>query len=305
MLTTTTTPTPRADSDFGNFRVYDSGDRRNEVSTRTIANLRGERQYKVFSAMGTTDYTRFGFWRRESTTSARRNDGNVANVIRGPHGGPGTYAYSPLDSTNVGTLQNLSFPQGGSATYTGETIALQNTTILYGTAEVDVSWGTPADVNAGTTVGTMALTISGLQSAVGDPLSQGGSADVTVATAAGNEIMDIVFPTMNIIVGGQGDFSNNMIVGTAGTADADGNIPYQEASVTDVRYRRALAGADIAATGTNTVKALFVGQGVDGPLGAIGTWTLTDDTVGRVAPDGSHTDDLGVDIYGAFGVEVP
>ena len=48
-----------------------------------------------------------------------------------------------------------------------------------------------------------------------------------------------------------------------------------------------------------------MGQGVDGPLGAIGTWTLTDDTVGRVAPDGSHTDDLGVDIYGAFGVEVP
>ena len=185
--------------DPGDYRVYDAGDRRNEVSTRTIANLRAEREYKVFSAMGTTDYTRFGFWRRESTTSARRNDGNVANVIRGPHGGPGTYAYSPLDSTNVGTLQNLSFPQGGSATYTGETIALQNTTILYGTAEVDVSWGTPADVNAGTIVGTMALTISDLQSAVGDPLSQGGSADVTIETAPGNEIMDIVFPTMNII----------------------------------------------------------------------------------------------------------
>ena len=298
-------PATDARENEADFRMYDAGDRRNEVSTRTIANLRGEREYKVFSAMGTTDYTRFGFWRRESTTSARRNDGNVANVIRGPHGGPGTYAYSPLDSTNVGTLQNLSFPQGGSATYTGETIALQNTVILYGTAEVDVSWGTPTDVNAGTTVGTMALTISGLQSAVGDPLSQGGSADVTVTTAAGNEIMDIVFPTMNIIVGGQGDFSNNMIVGTAGTADADGNIPYGEADVSDVRYRRALAGADIAATGTNSVKALFVGQGVDGPLGVIGTWTLTDDTIGRVAPDGSHTDDLGVDIYGAFGAEVP
>ena len=223
------------------------------------------------------------------------------------NGGPGTYAYSPLDSTNVGTLQNLSFPSGGSATYTGETIALQNTTILYGTAEVDVSWGTPTSVAAGETVGTMALTISGLQSAVGDPLSQGGSADVTIATAAGNEIMDIVFPTMNIIVGGQGDFANNMIVGTAGTADADGNIPYGEASVADVRYRRALAGADIPATGgaTTTVKSLFVGQGVDGPLGVIGTYTLTDSAVGRVAPDGSHTDDLGAAIYGAFGAEVP
>ena len=298
--------TPDVRENESDYRVYDANDRRNEVSTRTIANLRAEREYKVFSAMGTTDFTRFGFWRRESTTSARRNDGNVANVIRGPHGGPGTYAYSPLDSTNVGSLQNLSFPAGGSATYTGETIALQNTVILYGTANVDVSWGTPADVNAGTTVGTMALTISGLQSAVGDPLSQGGNdGTVDAATAAGNEIMDIVFPTMNIVVGGQGDFANNMIVGDAQAADSDGNIAYDELTVADVRYRRALAGADISATGTNTVKALFVGQGVDGPLGAIGTWTLTDDTIGRVAPDGSHTDDLGIDIYGAFGVEVP
>ena len=304
-------PQTDARENEADFRVYDAGDRRNEVSNRTIANLRGEREYKVFSAMGTTDYTRFGFWRRESTTSARRNDGNVANVIRGPHGGPGTYAYSPLDSTNVGTYQNLSFPVNGSATYTGETIALQNTTILYGTAEVDVSWGNPTPANTGdtvlpadTVVGTMALTISGLASAVGDPLSQGGSADTTVANAPGNEIADIVFPTMNIIVGGEGDFANNMVVGTAGTA-VNGNIPYGEVNVTNVRYRRALAGADIAAAGTNTVKALFVGQGVDGPLGAIGTWTLTDDTVGRVAPDGSHTDDLDVDIYGAFGVEVP
>ena len=65
------------------------------------------------------------------------------------------------------------------------------------------------------------------------------------------------------------------------------------------------AGGDIDAAGTATVKALFVGQGVDGPLGVIGTYTLTDSTVGRVAPDGSHTDDIGRPIYGAFGVEVP
>lgn len=298
-------PATNARENEADFLVYDSGDRRNEVSTRTIANLRDERQYKVFSAMGTTDYTRFGFWRRESTTIARRNDGNVANVIRGPHGGPGTYAYRPLDSTNVGTLRNLSFPSGCSATYTGETIALQSTTILYGTAHVDVIWGTPTSVAAGETVGTMALTISDLQSAVGDPLSQAGSADEAVATAAGIEIADIVFPGMSIIVGGQGDFANNMIVGTAGTADCQGNIPYGEAPDADVRYRQAAARGDITATGTNTAKALFVGQGVDGPRGVIGTWTLTDDTIGRVAPDGSHTDDLGVEIYGAFGVEVP
>ena len=51
----------------------------------------------------------------------------------------------------------------------------------------------------------MALTISDLVSALGDPLSQIGNDDSTPATAPGNEIADIVFPGMSIIVGGQAD----------------------------------------------------------------------------------------------------
>ena len=308
-----------AREDRGRYVIYDDGadQRRWEFITgaltgtgksRTIGNFRGEREHKVIAAMGTTDYTRFGIWRREDTSSARRNDGgDDPNQIR-THGGPGTFAYSPLDATNVGTLQNLSFPTGGSARYTGETIALQLTTILTGTAQVDVTWLAPADVAAGTAVGTMALTISDLASAAGDPLSQGGTNRVDNDNPGdpGSEIADIVFPGMSIIVGGQGAFDNNMIVGTAGDPDAEtGNIAYSEAEVTDTRYRRAAAGGDIAAAGTQTAKALFVGQGVDGPLGVIGTWTLTDTTVGRVAPDGSHTDDLGETITGAFGVQIP
>ena len=217
--------TPAA-TDVGNFLYYDSVEGRNEVvptpafdangrvlSGQTIAQVRAEREYKVFSAMATTDYTRFGVWQRESTASARRgSEDRFLSGLRTAN----TYAYSPLDSTNVGTLQNLSFPQGGSATYVGETIALQNTTLLTGTAQVDVSWGTPADVNAGTSVGTMSMTISGLASAAGDPLSQGGNADPAEPNAAGNEIADIVFPGMSIIVGGQGNFANNMVVGAAG-----------------------------------------------------------------------------------------
>ena len=315
-----------AAEDFGNFRYYDSGDRRNEVVSntpfdsslegtgeaqrrlngRTIAQVRGEREYKVIAALGTTEFTRFGFWRRESTTSARRNDGEVGNVIRA-HGGPGTFAYSPLDKSRVGTVQNLGFPNGGSARYEGETIALQNTTILTGTAHVSVSWGSPSTVAAGTEVGEMSLTISGLASAAGDPLSQGGSATVAAdGSTTGNEIADIVFPGLVINVGEQGTYASNMIVGTAGTPDDDDNVSsYIEIAVADVRYRRVAAGADIPAAGSQTAKALLVGQGVDGPLGVIGTWTLSDGTVGRIAPTGDHIDDLGAAIYGAFGAEVP
>ena len=71
------------------------------------------------------------------------------------------------------------------------------------------------------------------------------------------------------------------------------------------RYRLVTAGVDVAATGTASAIALFVGQGMDGPLGVIGTWTLNDDSVGRVSGDGTSVDDPGQAIYGAFGVESP
>ncbi len=103
------------------FGQYDTTDRRfelfNAVSTapaRTPGNMGGEREQEVIAALGTTSFTRFGFWRRESTTSARRNDGEGANVIR-TRGGPGTFAYSPLDKARVGAVQNLGFPSRGSA----------------------------------------------------------------------------------------------------------------------------------------------------------------------------------------------
>ena len=300
--------TPDIREDRGAYIKYDEGQRRWEffnaattATERTIGNARGEREYKVIAAMGTTNYTRFGMWRREDTSSARRNDGTVGNVIR-TRGGPGTFAYSPLDATPAGTPANTSFPQGGSAVYTGETVALQNTTVLTGTVRVDVNWNSSISRSSfGTNpVGTMALTISDLASADGDPLSQGGS-----DTATGNEIADIVFPRISILVGGEGDFAGNLIAGTAGDADTDGNIPYHEAIVTGGRYRLVNGGGDVNVTGTASVQALFVGRGVDGPLGVIGTWTLTDTTVGRVAPTGGHTDDLGGPIYGAFGAEVP
>ncbi len=250
----------------------------------------------------------FGFWRQESTTSARRNDGHGPHVIRN-HGGPGTFAYSSLDPTNVGaivgTTKNLSFPIDGRATYTGETIALQwPDTTLTGTARVDVRWEDPASVAAGMSVGTMSLTISDLATAAGDPLSQGGSGR-PADDNPGFEIADIVFPGLAIIVGGRGAYENNMIAGEPSIPADDEPFTYSEVGVEDTRYRRVAAGIDITATGTRTAKALFVGRGVDGPLGVIGTWTLDDDTVGRIAPEGDHVDALGATIYGAFGAQVP
>ena len=111
-------------------------------------------------------------------------------------------------------------------------------------------------------------------------------------------------------MGSAGAYNRNLIVGArAGETTLDGTATYSsfnEVAAGTTRYRFVTAGSDQNAAGTATAKALFVGQGVDGPLGVIGTWTLNDNTVGRVSPDGSHTDDFNaVPIYGAFGAQVP
>ena len=93
----------------------------------------------MVATLGTTSYTRFGVWRRQSRVRA------AGGGVRRNLGGPGTFAYSPLDPTNAGTPTNTGFPQGGSASYTGETVALQNTTMLTGTVRVDVAWNADAD----------------------------------------------------------------------------------------------------------------------------------------------------------------
>ena len=339
----------RAEEDIMDFRYYDENERRNEVISnpvtakngRTIAQVRGEREYKVISAIGTTDFTRFGFWRQESTSSARRNDGAPGgNVIRG-NGGPGTFAYSQLDATNAGTPMNPSFPENGRASYIGETVAVQNTTMLTGTVRVDVAW--EADADSGTTgtfngqdangVGTMALTISGLASAAGDPLTYGGTpkgnatvlaGNDTLVGSAGTEIADIVLGGLTIFVG-QGDNAGQLLVGTETevTVDDVSTFTYSEIAPGNARLRYANLGevdntSSPPTTGSG-VQALFVGQGVDGPLGAIGTYTiaagdavtpgnvtgLTSTSIGRLHADGTQSADVGLTIYGAFGAQAP
>ena len=308
-----------------------------KVKGRTFAQIRSEKMHQVVASLGTTSYTRFGIWRRQSTKNAVRAGG----VVKG-HGGPGMFAYSALDPTNAGTPLNPGFPRDGRARYMGETTALQNTTVLTGTARVDVTWNSLADsaIGLGSSedgdspsiideAGKMSVTISGLTSAAGDPLTYGGTpkasqkridAESELATTtggAGDEIADIVLGSFRILVGMEGDNMGHLIVGDPDTTN--GEI----APLTSGRLRFTALGMEGNTTVPDTdgtgVKALFVGQGVDGPLGVIGTYTIdagaavtpgdvdskTSESIGRLGADGTQSVDVGVTIYGAFGAEAP
>ena len=326
-----------AEADITNYIRYDSGtDRRWEFleNNRALSAFLGEREHKVIASLGTTDYARFGVWYRIGAVSAQRNgradDGTDENkAVKKGEGGPGSFAYSPLDPTMAGTATNAAFPLGGSATYHGETVAIMDEDTLTGTARIDVSWASPADPASpdpttdldlevspnGTTdvasrAGTMSVTLGNLADATGDPLTYFVPG---TSTGAGQAIAEIVFDGMVIEVGLPGSRSGSLIVGaeTAGAADADGNVKFTYAEIgltpaDNVRYRLVDIGmSDQPGTGTASVGALFVGQGVDGPLGVIGTWTLDDANIARVNAAGSGVEEGGVTIHGGFGADLP
>ena len=182
----------------------------------------------------------------------------------------------------------------------------------------------------------MSLTISGLASVDGDPLTYGGTPEKNDANTttnetggAGTEIADIVLGTFSIVRGQAGGNSGHLIVGTAteGSGDAVGTFTYSEiapdtttvAGSTRLRYSAVGTPDNLSPPAGSTAKALFVGQGVDGPLGVIGAYTIaagtsvtagnvdstTSTSIGRLAADGQSSVDVGSTIYGAFGAQVP
>ena len=321
---------------LGNFIRYDATvDRRWETigNNRALGAFLGEREHKVIASLGTTDYTRFGVWYRIGAVSAERAANTAPNGVKKGEGGPGSFAYSPLDPTMAGNAANPAFPIGGSASYEGETAVLMDEDVLTGTARVDVSWAAAAalDLDLSTAdgqtanesnAGMLTLTFSDLADADGDPLvrvatrgdvnptrADADRGDLNDKPATWNEIADIVIANLPIEVGLAGGNSGHLIVGAETEIQEDGagtgrysysEIPIGDVDVAEVRYRFRDIGMDdvivIAdALGTDTatasVTSLFVGQGVDGPLGVIGTWTLADESIARVNAAGTGTDD--------------
>ena len=266
---------------------------------RTPANILGARQVQVLSRLGSTSYTRFGVWRmmrnRNAVRSDRGEDGTDEIRDRADDAGadgPGMYAYSQLDPTEIRSLNDPSYQQGGSATYVGETVALQNSTYLTGEVEATVNWSSTV------VGGTLNVTFSNLANDSGDMLATetdpAVETDGVITTPAQyNVIRDLVF--------------NNIDVGTM-----DGKVVFDHesigtrtAGVFAVRLRHADASQEDG-TGAGMIEGKFVGATVDGPQGLFGIWDLTPQaTLGRVTGAGNDVTDKNAAIYGAFGAELP
>ena len=245
-------------------------------NNRPLSAFLGEREYKVIASVGTTDYTRFGAWYHIGAASAERQP-NPA--VRKNQGGPGAFAYSPLDPTLAGSQLNPAFPPGGTASFVGETVAIMDEDTLTGTVRVDVTWAARADTGGldlevnvpgadlASNAGSMSVTLGDLADSTGDPLTYTGTIGTATTPAQGYEIAEIVFDGMLIEVGLPGEHSGRLIVGAEDEIEVDGTgngmYTYSELGLTaaeQVRYRLREIGLNDqpgSAGSTASISALF------------------------------------------------
>jgi hypothetical protein len=166
-------------------------------------------------------------WRKQVNKAANLDYAGLASGTEGD--GPGSFAYSPLPATEYENADDSTYPGPGSATFTGETVALQPsgaaggviyTGVITVTASWDGTWtgfvreedGTiphntstigdarAAEITAPATgtnptdykLGTITAVITGLETADGDPLEY-----VVSAMVAGDDPGTTVDETEN------------------------------------------------------------------------------------------------------------
>ena len=262
-----------------------------------VGDIWGRKEARVQWMLSSTEYTRFGVWRKQGNAYAKNGYGNKN---RNNEDGPGRFAYSPLEQTSYASADDPSYPGGGVATYTGETLAVQNADFYAGTVSVRVEW-TPNTIGES----SVAAVISDLENvANGDPLVYKGvlpdPIDATkLITKTSSEIRDIVF-LANVSADSE---DHTLSFTSSDMASARPKLTFADRNLADVLLYQAAATAA-------TLEGKFVGQDIDGPLGVLGTWTLQ--LAGPVKVNGEYPNSNsihyqignGLMIHGAFGAEV-
>ena len=203
---------------------------------------------------GHTEYTRFGAWKKLLGAAAS------SSMTVDTENPPDVFAYSPLAQTVYEDL-DPSYPSGFLASYVGRTLAVDaggdDPALYEGTIDLAVDWG-PNVVNS--EINTVIL---GLRNTESGKMFQHQGADV-----------EAIF------------FSNmRMRSGFNEALEFDDTRP-------DVRIRyENLRLGETFWNGRASHDGKFVGKSQDGPLGVIGTWTLSDTF-------------LEIDLQGAYGADL-
>ena len=272
----------------------------------------GRQAVQMKAIANATDYTRFGAWRVQQDAFA---DGEVwrqpsITSDEGLAGNrPGLFAYSPLPTTQWNTSGDPSYPLGGSATFTGKTVAMQGTTFFEGTVEVLAEWTGDAWEGATANIGELTMTIRGLMNANGDPLRAHEHVATHFLGAPNPNVPEdtplesVTFRSIPIMV----DAGGNVGFGTsnAGSDHSYNTTPLlafgplgTETVLTPRRFQHNWL------TPPPSIWGWFAGQDVDGPLAVIGRYWLADQGE-NVSLPGSPYYFKGGPLSGVFGADRP
>ena len=202
-------------------------------------------EWRIRVWTGATRYTRFGAWRKQTAVNAAAG---YEDRVEEDENGPDAFAYSSLPQTAYANAGDPRFPLGASATYSGETVAVQGTAFYTGSVRLRVRWH---DAWVAGEAGRLTAAISGLRDGFGDRL--------TYAGGGRRRLVD----TLRI--------ANVAILVDSGRVRFENDIQ----SLATISY---FDRAGLAALGAGaSVEGKFVGSSADGPLGAIGLWTVDAD----------------------------
>ena len=218
------------------------------------ASMYAVRDHELTVEYGHTEYTRFGAWTKLVGTTAPTS---MAVDTDNP---PDVFAYSPLAPTVYGAL-DPTYPREFSASYTGRTVAVDASATapkLYeGSIDLYVEWSQ----NIRDTL--IHSVILGLRTVADGKTFQHQGADVHA-----------IF------------FSNvRMWSGFGEPLEFDDTRPDVR-----IRYENIRLG-ERTWVGNASQNGAFVGKSLDGPLGVIGTWSLSDRAVD-------------IDLKGAYGADL-
>ncbi len=265
-----------------------------------------QREWQIKSAVGATDYTRFGVWRIQ----------HARNMLRGKnwfHREVESFAYSPLPVATAQSRDQL--PLGGRATYEGKTVAYVGTmtqqsdgpnkgsqAAYEGTASVEVEWfasdyEVPASIWTSTSENARKTGVGGHVTTVLSDLQSVSSGDYLYHD--NKEVRRLIFGKVTF---GTDDTWGYAYPSSAGNHDLDmiGPIGSRNISIDyrDSSVARATKKWDNNRTGYSFK---FVGSSPDGPLGVVGIYGLTGQGFGTKKAATAQN----LTLKGAFGADLP
>ncbi|MCY4189543.1 MAG: hypothetical protein OXD30_13775 [Bryobacterales bacterium] len=234
-------------------------------------NLFARRASRVEYLFGSTDFTRFGAWRRQTSPNAR--EAYVDRTESDQGNGPNALAYSPLGKASYNGPSDPRYPLDARMTYEGDAVAVVGGDFFQGSVDIEVLWGQTSVEGNNEIDAKLNMSISDIENvANGDRMyldmntGENGSGAALLEEVVSIAINDIdVAPDLSLAA-------------TDGTTNATVDVMSEQAGT--VALRTTPWVTDLSANdNADAVMGNFVGQSsAGGPLAVLGTWRMSNNS---------------------------